>query len=450
LPRKEIPISEVVDADSFARSMEALSKTDPEKALQGISSRLADQNPWDVFPRRDFIVHILGEFYQRAFSKESEIQPSCVRTTNRLVNLLVNDPDPTPDDRHHQDVVEGKETISISTVRGHLAFTVRCLCCSREFLSFGWEITQKLLTDPNAYVVRQALYSFEELLRRRHWNEEICRVAIAELWRFFEQSDLPRAHVSQVVRCFHAVRDLNEDDAERVLRRFVGETSIEYLYAFYAVFRADHLDEMGPFDTARFERLLINSVCEDKGGLATRFLQAVDETLRETPDSFDRLYRFIREYRGKVHAQADIISTGLRLLDRVGLSTPSRFRKVLTLFRQFVRLQRRYVGASPKNAESFQCPKFLDTVFEHDRRAFYGIARDISQMIGMGASPWYMTDRFESLLAQETDPKYATTICEIYDTMIEGCPWHYKQRKDWILKATETWPSRFESEWQMN
>lgn len=435
------------DLEIFARSMETLSKADSGKAMQAIRSRLAGRAPWDVFPSRYFIVHVLEKFYQEVVAEGLQADPENLRTAHQLVAMLTNDPDPVPDDSHHQDIVDGKKTISISTVRGHLAFTVRYLCCSREYLSLGWKITRQLLADSNAYVVYRAFYALEELLKRRHWNAAVGREAVAELWRFFDKPELPRAHASLVVRCFHAVRDLSEDDAERVLCRFSDEANIEYLYAFYAVFRGDHADDMGPFDAARFEKLLVDAIRANEGRFAVRFLHSVENTVSTAPDSLDRLYRFLREYRQEPHAVPEVITAGFRLIDGIELSTQLRFQRALTLFRQFLRLQKRLVKASPEEAVSFECPEFLVTVFERDRKSFYAIARDLAQMIRLGATPLYMGYALEDLLAEEDDPKYAAVIPGLYDTMIEGAPWYYKQRRAWVANAKARFPGNLESEW---
>lgn len=181
-----------------------------------------------------------------------------------LIEKFINDPNPPepgeyegdPDFDYDQKIREGENNPVISTVMGHLAWTVLSLARKSsteepDNLLQAFEFTHEVLSrrNLNLYVVQQWLIPLAEISNRRWllFDKDI------ELYRKFRGLLLDRknglvakyskfrALKEHMINAFAYLQDMNTDDVKYVLGSLQSEDrELASLMIYYAIFRKNH------------------------------------------------------------------------------------------------------------------------------------------------------------------------------------------------------------------
>lgn len=254
----------------------------------------------------------------------------------RIVRIFVNDPDPylpgkdshDPEDKYneHKSVLEGKEPSSIRSVRGWCGWVL--MKCSvldgRDQVPEVIELTKKLISDENYYVIHMACFALGQIVRNRltvlpsdkstlffnddkekalRMAKEVEVIAFGLLDKLISWPPLvQKAMTKSVLHVFDPLRALNEKDSLKLitaLAKLPADATEESapLFIFCAEFRKDAYkdwrfgmprlyDDLGPekYDEKKFKAILIDTIKELQKKdpyNCFRFASSVEHAMRE-------------------------------------------------------------------------------------------------------------------------------------------------------------------------
>ncbi len=416
--------------------LEKDSESDPVGALQHTSELLGKDPPHQVFTETQFIPSILENYFKLMSDERWETCHDSIQLAIDLCDLLTNDPNPQPVDEYHKKILNGEVDLGITTTRGYLAFTVRHLGCSKEYFKEAWFLTKKLLSDDNLHVVCQAFYSLYEILRRRKWNPEVSEDALTYLWKFFNKEQLSNAIESQVLNCFQTVRDLNEDDAERVLRRFSHLKHVENLFVFYTIYRQSVV-EWGDFDSLRFRNLLEEVIRNNQSDLALRILRTFRHCITDDPNVIDQILPLLKLYKEQALASKEIINSGFDAVKAIFKhGKENSIPEAIQLFNEFIDIEHSYLISIKEAGYFHHYPAIFELFYDYSPSEFYNILLKVGKNVAI-SKEWFDTREIHKILLSENNPVYSNMVMEFLDYTVIANPHAYKFRSDWIKQAQE-------------
>jgi len=391
----------------------------------------------DAFCDRSFIVNVTEKQIHRLAqdAEDSDHAPATSQIIG-LINDLAADPDPAQSDTHDKRVSAGENLGSITSIRTRVCYLICDALNIRPLILDLWNITKRLVSDKNSYVVYHAFNPFIEVLRRRNWNTTVkCESAIL-LWELFNTDKLPE-HQKKLFQAFSYVRDLSENDAEKVILRFWSQEGVEKLLLFYGVYRKQYEADMGSFDAARFVSLLEKAIDEETSSLPLHILKAVTRVCYDDKKVASALMPYLLRYTKPSHARADIVQESRTIIGQL-LDAPEHF-QVMDI-RQFIlnttklefELLHRKDDAA-RNAVIFPLEEDdLDKFFNLDREGFYAYVSLINENLSLcDRLPILDHEIFEVLLS-ESDPARCEQIMAFADNLVSHHPGFYAMRQVWL------------------
>lgn len=208
---------------------------------------------------------------------EALVKNKKINEAMRIVEIFINDSDPcTPQkidpkdpegkyDKHRQ-IINGKGTNTITTVRGKCAWALRnCIgLAGREYLEKIIDLTEKLTNDKNYYIQEQSCVILSRLAQVRFSimpenNEELFfnqdkekalkmakkieEIAFDSLEKFLSLDQKPcSVLINQLLRVFNYLKSINQKSAEKLLDAIIkcnDEVISEAvpLFIYFAEFR---------------------------------------------------------------------------------------------------------------------------------------------------------------------------------------------------------------------
>jgi len=345
-------------------------------------------------------------------------------------------------DAHDKRVSKGVNLGSITGIRTRVCYMICDALYIRPLILDLWNITKRLMSDKNSYVVYHAFNPFTEILRRRNWNTTVKTESAKLLWDLFDTDKLS-THQKKVFEAFSYVRDLSEDDAEKVLLRFWGQEGVEKLLVFYAVYRKRHEEDMGIFDATRFASLLEKAIDEENSSLPHRILQSVTHVCYDNIENVTVLMPYLLRFSKPSHAQAEIVNESRTIIGQL-LDAPQHFQT--KDIRQFIlnttKLQLTLLlnkDESVRNAWIFPIDKDdLEKLFAIDREGFYEYISLIDQNVSScDRLPFLSDDIFEVFFA-ETDPERCLQITNFVEHLVSYHPKFFPLRQLWLDHIKQT------------
>ena len=237
----------------------------------------------------------------------------------RIIKLFVDDSDPSPDGHDpdedpkneynkHKLIEEGKDNLSIDTVKGRCAWALRhfALLGSQDYVDNAFILVEKLAHDSNNYIRLQATYPLIEFAANRHsylpntepkerFMKTDTALKVEEL--FFSMVYDPKnqklpAIMKGLVHAFGKMRSIDDVRAFKVLTTFLNTGFEEIIHdvtplvLFFALFRKKAFDKwvwgkLLDFDNTKFKELLVkllkNGSPDIKQSLAWEFWRLPDE-----------------------------------------------------------------------------------------------------------------------------------------------------------------------------
>ncbi|NMB69844.1 hypothetical protein GYA27_01405, partial [candidate division WWE3 bacterium] len=192
----------------------------------------------------------------------------------RIAKLFINDPDPIvenePDDPNgehnlHKQVIAGKDTNQITSVRVWVCWLLRHICVlnGRKYIEDALPLIETLVNDPNFYVRSFACNALEQFVMNRHTfipgnpRERFISIDTAyriETLAFTTLRNPENLKLHQVmlalVHVFSHIRKLSTEDALEVLSIFINTEDDKILeeskslFVFFAEFRKEAVKDI--------------------------------------------------------------------------------------------------------------------------------------------------------------------------------------------------------------
>lgn len=258
LESKKITKYEEIDQELFANwfsSLETLGEDKKEELLEGLKILLKDKTPDQVF--KDPVAR--GEIARFGmWIVDKGLFDDAVWFVEKFINDS-DPPEPKEEEKeseglnYHNQILSGKNDVyAITSVLGHLAWVIQKLTVHKETLLKSFEFTKELLRHKNLYIKLQAMIPLIEITRRR----EIIQKKDLKIYDDFHEllftlldnySKYP-ALARGLVQVFYHYKDLNTEDALRVVKNLKYCNESAPIIIFYALFRVRHFKEKGKFD----------------------------------------------------------------------------------------------------------------------------------------------------------------------------------------------------------
>jgi len=219
-------------------------------------------------------------FQNNSYARESIVSMAEELVKNRhfdqakhIVDLCIDDPDPETDEKsefnYHIKVKNGEKESLITSVRGKVSWVIQKFAITNEpeLMEYAFEKTRILLdldgalaeklgySEPDLYVRAQALVPLIELChpwRRKRLNEYkkglgdavkrlVFDVVNITEKQFKSKEANPKSIMEYLVSAFSNIRDLNIEEAKRILKFFeeYEETRAHFLFIYFAEFNQD-------------------------------------------------------------------------------------------------------------------------------------------------------------------------------------------------------------------
>ncbi len=230
-----------------------------------------------------------------------------------ILNMLHDDPNPDPagESDYHARILQNEDVRVITTVRGHLCWLMSNLIAQNvpDLYTRIIEVLERYAREPNLYIRIQATFPLTELVTRRrasknpdgsafNWNpEERLRVRRLAFEMLRENTIHPRL-MESLLHVFSFLRDVNEAEAEEILRTFLA-TGQDYilqdlaaLVVYFALFRSKQWPDDPPFDPKLFIEMLKDQIVSGDKSIRASLAWNFWKTLSEKHLPYDE----IREY----------------------------------------------------------------------------------------------------------------------------------------------------------
>lgn len=287
--------------------LEKLSDVYKEKLFQSLVTFFKDKSPVDVFPNphdREGMVSLLGDW----LISQERLDDVCW-----LIETFIDDPDPPEpnkpyegeEENWHEKVAKGEDALTITTVRGQLAWVIQKLSANRNYISRAFDYTTYLLKYDNLYAKLQALVPLIEISARKQWLEEdspernkSLHLISLGLLRSVSQYKQIAEHLAHLF-LYH--KDLNTEEALEVLDRLKSIEDTAPLFIYFGIFRKRHFKNPDGSDKRGFDATLpaakLNGVIVNTSGVYKHLQSHIAwnfwRILRDKPEEFPELKPWI-------------------------------------------------------------------------------------------------------------------------------------------------------------
>ncbi|MCP4581922.1 MAG: hypothetical protein GY839_09900 [candidate division Zixibacteria bacterium] len=231
-----------------------------------------------------------------------------------VIDRFIDDPDPEEPDEYsgdpkynyHQLIKNGEDLGLITTVLGHLAWTIQQITVKKEYIVKALEYTESLLKHENLYVKHQAIIPLLEIAARRRWLPGYgLRPYEKEYKKFhditFELIEIVEKHPEYIAisralcRVFKYYQDLSTSETECVLNTLKNTSDSAALFVYHCIYRKNHFKELNiEFDDIAISQMLTD-IINDKSYISLRSSIAGQlwRILEDKKDTFDHLEQFV-------------------------------------------------------------------------------------------------------------------------------------------------------------
>jgi hypothetical protein len=244
-----------------------------------------------------------------------------------IAEFFLSDPSPLKNGKYDQEIIEGKRDLSISTVRGCIAWALMPVIAAdgHPYLGRVFGITKTLCTDESLYGRQQSLMLLELLADNRHKTmpgskEWFIEYAIAKEIEDFafslleDKSNYHNAIMQHLAGVFNKIRTLSDEQAVHVINTFsdFGDTEtlkeIDTLIIFMAEFRKGAFKhwptsrgEIPPYDPKPVQKILRsileNGPDEHRQSLVWHIAKLPEEAPKSNRE-FERFFNISNKYLG--------------------------------------------------------------------------------------------------------------------------------------------------------
>ncbi len=231
-----------------------------------------------------------------------------------IIDKFIDDPDPPipnqykgkKEHNYHKQVIKGEDPSIITTVLGHLAWTIQKLTVQKEYIVPALDRAIQLLKHENYYVKLQGTVPLVEISRRRQWLKEYDKINGTHKFSTFHKTtfsllkDLSKykALAEALINLFYWYQDLNTEDALEVVNKLKQSSEAAPILIWFGLFRKRHFPLI-PFKFAKLEKALRDVIVgseKEYGDLQNNILWNFWKILQDNPEEFDILIPYIDLY----------------------------------------------------------------------------------------------------------------------------------------------------------
>ncbi len=240
-----------------------------------------------------------------------------------IVKMLHNDsnPNPTgandPDDpkgehNYHVMVIKNEDVRNITTVRGHLCWLMSRIIAQNkpEYYTEILDIITRYISEENLYIRIQATYPLMEFIVRKkavrnqdesafNWKKEereLVRKIPLQMLR--DNAQYPRV-LEALLHIFDRFRDLNEQEAEEVLRALIATEQDDVLHdlaaliPYFALFRKSDFPTEGSFNPEAFIKILKSQIVSGRPAMKSSLIWHFWKMLEQNPLPYEQIREYI-------------------------------------------------------------------------------------------------------------------------------------------------------------
>jgi len=184
------------------------------------------------------------------------------------------------------------------------------LASNSKFINNSFDKTNAFIEkENNLYVIQQCLVPLVEILVRKNLlkpkkkQKELHNLLFTILQEYSKYPSIQ----SRLTHLFKNYRDLNEDDAEKVIACLGNNADIAHFIIYYTFYRVGRVKEKESFNADRFTKILKDKIKNGNDGLrrqiAWNLWRILDDDLDDNKDKFDKLKEFIDEYVSSTYSK---------------------------------------------------------------------------------------------------------------------------------------------------
>ncbi len=280
-----------------------------KKVLPLIKNNLSALYERATISKSNYLKNVIAQLVPKAIKDDMQLAEAIIEQCIKDTNLC------DESTQLHESIIKHPKVVAINTMRTYLCYfsinsyiiyhntrlndqTLDTQNCKKLEKAFNWV---KILIDldgtladkipdfpkPNYYLRYFAIIPLESLSYyhtrkklnqlKKGFGDKIKQFAFTILEKTDQEikennpNPKPKGMLDAIGRLFDVVRDLNEDEAKKVLS-FIQKHDVEefdHLFIYYALFREEHLSDKGKFKSDYFKNLL-KSICK---GQANKFNQ---------------------------------------------------------------------------------------------------------------------------------------------------------------------------------
>lgn len=232
-----------------------------DELFDALNKFLEKHNPEDIFTdrfKREAMVRLGIWLIEHNRSKDA----------TWLIEKFINDPDPGDPDNYngderfnyHKQLENNENPTIVTTVMGHLAWTVQALARKSkekniQNLIKSFEFAEQVLTNTkNLYVIQQWMVPLVEIANRRLWIAE-KDIDIYKRFRTLlldekeglvvKYGDVPGI-AKYMANIFNYFKDLTTEETELLLRKISHVDQAMSVLIYFAIFRLGHYKKVDP------------------------------------------------------------------------------------------------------------------------------------------------------------------------------------------------------------
>lgn len=240
-----------------------------------------------------------------------------------IVKMLHNDSNPNPsgandlDDpksehNYHVRVIKNEDVRNITTVRGHLCWLMSRIIAQNkpEYYTEILEIITRYISEDNLYIRIQATYPLMEFIVRKKavrnqdesafdWKkEEREQVRKIPLQMLRDNTRYPRV-LEALLHIFDRFRDLNEQEAEEVIRALIATEQDDVLHdlaaliPYFALFRKNDFPDEGSFNPDTFIEILKNQIVSGRPAMKSSLTWHFWKMLEQNTLPYEQIREYI-------------------------------------------------------------------------------------------------------------------------------------------------------------
>jgi hypothetical protein len=229
-----------------------------------------------------------------------------------------NDPDdPKGEHNYHARVIKNEDVRNITTVRGHLCWLMSRIITQNkpEYYTEILAIITRYISEDNLYIRIQATYPLMEFVVRKKavrnqdesafdWKKEereLVRKIPLQMLR--DNAQYPRV-LETLLHIFDRFRDLNEQEAEEVLRALIATEQDDVLHdlaaliPYFALFRKNDFPTEGSFNPGAFIEILKSQIVSGRPAMKSSLTWHFWKMLEQNTLPYEQIREYILLFWG--------------------------------------------------------------------------------------------------------------------------------------------------------